>query len=520
MSKPTLSLADQTSHARLRSHPVFFSSLGVLHTLLTAGIVFGWASLLPILRREHVALSPASFARVFTHGAIGNYLSSLPFGLLLDRFGPRACGVFASALFAAGCFLCSLARDSPLALDAGFTLLGFAGPAVQLPTLHLARLFPGEAREGGSGGAALMMSAQAGAFDGGTFIFFLFAAVADTFSVSSSAFFRVYMLVPLCTLLTAIFIWPDTILPDAHEKTTITLKRTDSYLGRMAYLNAAVVDDDALDRELPITAAPEPTASAPPAAEPDAAESSLKDVPLRVLLSQPHFYCLALWVSVHILKLNFVVATINDQLRYSFPGNKETAGSLIDMFGALLPFGFVILPLVAFLLTRPMICFQLANAIGLVYGAIITFLPSVAPALVLGVFAPVATSRQLVYSTVFHQTGELFGFSNYGVMLGLINVMVSAVSLLQNPLVDWAESSGGYYGANCVLLAFTVPLVPLAFFTSPNATLVKEERQEDRKERPSAFVRATEETRLIPRHVPRPRRGLRRSIYSDIIFLS
>ena len=157
---------DARQHERLLSRPVFFASIGVIHTLLTAGIVFGWASLLPILRDEGLDLSPSDFCRIFTHGAIGNYMSSLPFGLVLDKFGPKICGIMASVLFGIGCVLCSFAIQIPTCLNMGFALLGFAGPAIQLPTLHLARLFPGQAREGGSGGAALFMSAQAGAFDG------------------------------------------------------------------------------------------------------------------------------------------------------------------------------------------------------------------------------------------------------------------------------------------------------------------------------------------------------------------
>lgn len=503
--------ADAAAHAQLRAHPLLYACVGVLHTLLTAGVVFGWASLLPVLRREGVALSAPAFAAVFAHGAIGNYLSSLPFGLLLDRAGPRACGAAASVLFGAGCFLCSFAGESSVALDVGFTLLGFAGPAVQLPTLHLARLFPGEAREGGGGGAALMMSAQAGAFDGGTVVFCVFAALADGIGLTSRAFFRLYMLVPAFTLLTALLVWPNSILPDACEviNTTTSLRRTDSYLGRMAYLNTAAVDSSD-DDDLPLTSAP---STVPSEASERTLRSSLKDAPLSVILTRPPFYCLALWVSVHILKLNFVVATINDQLRYSLPDDPEISSRLVDIFGVMLPFGFLILPLVAFLLTRPMVCFQLANAVGLLYGAVLTFLPSSYFALVSAVFAPVATSRQLVYSTVFHQTGELFGFSNYGVMLGLVNVIVSAVSLLQGPLVEWAEASRTYYGPNAVLLACTFPLILLALFTRT------ELNHRDSVPSPVVTAPVTESTRLIPRNST-VRRRIGRSIYADIIFIS
>jgi hypothetical protein len=58
-------------HTKLKAHPVLFASIGVIHTLLSAGVVFGWASLLPILKDEGIHLSASDFARVFTMGAIG-----------------------------------------------------------------------------------------------------------------------------------------------------------------------------------------------------------------------------------------------------------------------------------------------------------------------------------------------------------------------------------------------------------------------------------------------------------------
>ena len=117
--------SDQVAHDRLRKYPKLFAFIGVSHTLLTAGVVFGWASLLPLLRHEGVDLSASDFARIFTHGAIGNYLSSLPFGLLLDKTGPKTCGIVASVLFGVGVFMCSLATTSAFYLDLGFALLGF-----------------------------------------------------------------------------------------------------------------------------------------------------------------------------------------------------------------------------------------------------------------------------------------------------------------------------------------------------------------------------------------------------------
>jgi hypothetical protein len=336
--------------------------------------------------------------------------------------------------------------------------------------LHLARLFPGEAREGGSGGAALFMAAQAGAFDGGTMVFALFAAAAALFGISSSSFFIAYMVVPLFTLLTAIFVWPNEILPDPKP-----LTRQYSFASPYAYLSPASsqhVDGNSMG-----------------------ASHSLKDRPLSEILTRPPFYCLSGWVAIHILKLNFVVASINDQLDDSMDGH--TSHILIGFFGAMLPFGFVVLPLVAYgLANSTLACFQAANVVGVLYGVVLTFFPDQAFYQVLIVFSSVATSRQLVYSTVFHQTGELFGFKNYGILLGLTNIIVSAASLVQGPLVEWGESNDNYFGANFTLLLATLPLFILVLFAVPKPPAKREKRK-------STDILVSETTTLLPPVRPR-----------------
>jgi MFS family permease len=451
---------DKQAHAILRSKPILFASIGAIHTLLSAGIVFGWASLLPVLRDEDISLSPSQFAGVFTHGAIGNYLSSLPFGLLLDRCGPKLCGITASLLFGIGLLLCSFATTSTTCLDIGFGIIGFAGPAIQLPTLHLARLFPeassstsskeeGGGSTGGGGGAALFMSAQAGAFDGGTFVFAIVALFAELYGLTSTTFFRLYLIVPCFTLLTAVFFWPHSILQEESSNSSNDDDDDDdncSYIGMGSpYLSPATI----------------------PALKRKPSMMILKDAPLSLVLSKPPFYCLAFWVSIHILKLNFVVATLNDQLHYAVA--PDVRSFLIKVFGAMLPFGFVVLPLVATLLMKSsFITFQLANVVGILYGAVLTFFPGV-PSYQIGcVFVSVAISRQLVYSTVFHQTGELFGFTHYGVLLGLTNLVVSGVSLVQGPLVEWAEARRNYFGPNVVLLIATLPLFGVVYGALPS----------------------------------------------------
>ena len=111
-----------------------------------------------------------------------------------------------------------------------------------------------------------------------------------------------------------------------------------------------------------------------------AQKSPLRDQPVSVILSHPPFYCLAAWVAIHILKLNFVVATINDQLDQQLEAGalpESQVDTLISLFGAMLPFGFVVLPIVAYLLNRSvMFCFQVATTVGVLYGAVLAFCPN------------------------------------------------------------------------------------------------------------------------------------------------
>jgi len=104
-------------------------------------------------------------------------MSNLPWGVMLDRLGPKFTGCAASAGFAVGLFCCSFAKQNGDALSVGFFLVGFFGPAIQLPTLHLSCLFPD--------GGAIVMSLQAACFDGGCAVFYSAKVVASFCGVAS-----------------------------------------------------------------------------------------------------------------------------------------------------------------------------------------------------------------------------------------------------------------------------------------------------------------------------------------------
>lgn len=438
--KDSSNITTDTQHDRLQAHPTFWAAVGIIQTLLSAGIIFGWASLLPVLRQEGVVHTPQEFSLIFTSGAVGNYLSTLFFGVIVDQFGPRKTGIVASILFALGLLLASNIHNF-YSLLAGLALLGFAGPGIQMPTLHLSNLF--------SNGSALFMSCQAAAFDGGTAVFALFRLFHQTTGLTSTSFLQLYLLVPLWVLLTAIFAWPDKII---EEPATDIKQQISSSPYSSPYMSSPY--------------------RSPGGRKPPDPSAVLVNVPLSTIFSHPAFYSLAFWVSFHILKLNFIVATLNDQLNEGTLSDAKK-GDLINTFGAILPFGFVILPVIAYLLERSALkALQLANLIGFCYGAVMVFAPTNSTLLISIVFTSVATCRQLVYSTVFHQVGQVFGFQNYGVLLGSINILVSAVSMVQIPLVKWSESIGTYSVANKILWWITFPLFLIVFWSIPRSPTV------------------------------------------------
>ncbi|KAL3911692.1 MAG: hypothetical protein SGILL_007182 [Bacillariaceae sp.] len=440
-------------HLTLRNHPLFWSAVGVSQTFSTA-IMFGWASLVPVLRDEAYGYSPTQLSQIFTAGAVGNYLATLPFGVLLDWYGPKATGIVASILYGMGLLLCSR-DDNFYCFLFGFGLVGLARPGIQMPTLHLSNLFS-------SKGSAIYMSAQAAAFDAGTAVFALFHFVYYRYGISSSTQFLVYLVVPIWTLLTAIFVWPNETI---EKEVPVSLDDDDSASDDSDSAASGMIGSPYFspkDRKFLVSSERKRQLLLSRTTQ----LKSQVNAPLKVVLTHVSFYAMATWVSIHIYKLNYIVATINDQLKRDY--DIETANHMIDILGAMLPFGFVVLPIVATMLhTQPMVALQVANVVGFIYGGVITYLPGVYWLQILIIFPAVATSRQLVYSTLFHTIGQIFGFANYGVLLGLTNAIASLFQTLQTPMVDWSENVDSYFWSNWVLWVATVPLFISVLYSDP-----------------------------------------------------
>jgi hypothetical protein len=129
-----------------------------------------------------------------------------------------------------------------------------------------------------------------------------------------------------------------------------------------------------------------------------------------------------------------------------------------------LPLGCLAVPLIGALLERSLTHgFILCNITALVYG-IFTVVPIVQLQFITFVFFSV--HRISLFSCMYSAVTELFGFKNFGRVLGLVLFVSAIVSLLQYPLalIVARLCNGSFlYVDLTVLVLIVLPLFPLCW---------------------------------------------------------
>ena len=434
-------------------------SVAGMHVFFTAGVVFGWVSLAELLaargegcRGGDCSGQAAAFAFIFTLGTVGNYTSNLPFGLTLDRCGPRRCCVAASLVQLTGC-LCMLMHSTGHGggfLYVGFFLLGFGGPGIQKATFHMSNLFPAH--------AGSLIAASTALFDAGTAVFTGFlAARRSPLHVDLTGCWLAYSAAVLLILVSGGLLWPDTPFKPPVDKpggSALSLSSMDEVTGAAATR------------------------------------------PLRQQLRHPPYLYLVCFAVVHVLRLNFVVATFQEQARprsrpakhacpsmspprpeqptaphpalqaHSLGFDRAEVAYFVELLGRVLPLGFVGMPLIGYLLdhSSPWVTFALINVLGVLTNTLL-LMPLSRHALIAAMCC-VAVGRQFVYSTFFSelQRPDISSPATYGTLAGIANVWVAVSGVLLAPLGSLSTgrfASLGLYAfapANGLMIVFSLLL--------------------------------------------------------------
>lgn len=198
----------------------------VIYCLFAAGVVFGYAALKPVLKKEGAyqdvcggnkeesAGSLASLDEVdtcveihlnlmFTVAAVSTNVAALPVGTILDHFGPRVCGLLGALFLTAGSLLMAYERALPFdGLLSGYFFLALGGPFTYISSFQLSNAFP---RHSG-----LILALLTGAFDASSALFLVYRILfeATDGAFGHERFFLAYLAVPAVIVLLQLSLLP------------------------------------------------------------------------------------------------------------------------------------------------------------------------------------------------------------------------------------------------------------------------------------------------------------------------
>lgn len=200
-------------------------------SLTLSGIIFGWPAVELMLEREGVYhylcvaandTAPvggangtstngggacleqvAMFNLIFVIASTGFACAVLPFGIVLDRFGPKVSALLGSSLIGAGTVL--FAFSNPPTFDVyipSYLLIAMGGPPLVFSFMHLSNLFP--SRKG------TIITLLNVALDASALVFVLLEALHAAFypAITLRGIFLVFTGLPAVSLLIAVFLWP------------------------------------------------------------------------------------------------------------------------------------------------------------------------------------------------------------------------------------------------------------------------------------------------------------------------
>ncbi|CAJ2511386.1 Uu.00g070110.m01.CDS01 [Anthostomella pinea] len=440
---------------------------GTVLCCLASGIVFGFASLKPVLISEGVygelcdakgsghadgdeVPCPEQDMRLnlfFISASIMTNASSLLAGYGLDRFGRRACYTASAFFLAAGCLLLGYAFAIPEfdGYVSGNVLLALGGTFLFVPSFELANAFPKY--------SGIIVATITGAFDASAavFLFYRLAWEATGGAFAPNQFFFCYLIVPLILIVGE---W--TLMPRGAYYTTPELEhKIEKALDVTADVHSS---DDEIDSPRELRRVRSSRADLR-AARLDQIEEVIGDADHReeraikeeerqlnsgvwgVLHGQPAhrqmmtawFVLILLLTVLQMLRMNYFIATIRSQYRYLLQ-SEEAAEAINDFFDVALPVGGVIAtPFIGLLLDNMSVATTLAILTG--YIAVIGVLNCL-PFVWAGYATVVAfvLFRPLYYSTISDYATKVFGFATFGRVYGTITCLSGLVNFSQAAL--------------------------------------------------------------------------------------
>ncbi|CAJ2501104.1 Uu.00g039570.m01.CDS01 [Anthostomella pinea] len=186
--------------------------LAVIYCLLAAGVVFGYAALKPVLKKEGAYKDVCDgvdtcveihLNLMFTVAAVATNVAALPVGVILDHYGPRVCGVLGALFLTIGAFFMAFATSMPFdGFLLGYLFLALGGPFTYISSFQLSNAFPQH--------SGLILALLTGAFDASSALFLVYRIIfeASGGSFGHDQFFLTYLAVPVLIIVIQLAIMP------------------------------------------------------------------------------------------------------------------------------------------------------------------------------------------------------------------------------------------------------------------------------------------------------------------------
>ena len=426
----------------------------VIYCLFSAGVVFGYAAIKPVLVKEgwygdfceedyetpgddQAGVCYGQEIRLnlmFTAAAAATNLCALPVGAILDRFGPRVSGIVGSVLLALGALLLAFSEAIPFdAHITGYVILALGGPFVFISSFQLSNAFP---RNSG-----LILALLTGAFDSSSAIFLFYRLIytASQGTFTPRNFFLVYLIIPAFILLAQIF-----IMPASSYKTAGELMDHAKVVSSEEYLHGG---DDLRSRQQRYehrdSVVDETTSllGKQTNKQQEAEERKKRISGVWGILhgrsafqqiKTPWFLFIALFTVVQMTRINYFVATVRTQ--YDYMLDHRTAVKINDFFDVALPVGGLLsIPFIGLLLdnTSTVFCVTFLVTVSALIGAfgLIPMAWAAYANIILFVLY-----RPLYYTAVSDYAAKVFGFHTFGKVYGLIICLAGLLNFSQSAL--------------------------------------------------------------------------------------
>ena len=371
---------------------------------------------------------------MFTTAAVATNVCALPVGTVLDRYGPRICGIIGSILLTIGAVLMAFATQLPFdAYIPGYLFLALGGPFVFISSFQLSNTFPQN--------SGLILALLTGAFDSSSAIFLFYRLIysASHGSFTPQKFFLIYLVVPAFILVVQIFVMPANSYKTVGELITQAEERNEETESANP-----ISEDSARWRQHRESVISETTSLLGKSANKQQTEEEKKKqisgvwgaLHGRSALQQimtPWFILIALFTVVQMTRINYFVATVRTQYEYMLRSD-ALAEQVNHVFDVALPVGGVLsIPFIGLVLDNTSTSFTLtllvfvATAIG-----VLGVLPFMWAAY--GNIALFVLYRPLYYTAVSDYAAKVFGFQTFGKVYGLIICLAGLLNFSQSAL--------------------------------------------------------------------------------------